>query len=56
MTKARPLSTATYWSDSSHRSYESDENRLHRTGTLRCTQTLFTIPSPNMIIRANDPL
>lgn len=27
-----------------------------RTGTLRCTHTLFTIPKPNMIIRANEPL
>ena len=28
----------------------------YRTGTFRCTQTLFTIPSPNMTMSANEPL
>ena len=56
MAKAGSLSTGAYWSHSSHTPYEADESGCYRTGTLRCTQTLFTIPSPNMIISANEPL
>ena len=35
---------------------KEDKTRIHRTGTLRWTQTLFTIPRPNMIMSANEPL
>jgi len=56
MTKAGSLSTGRYWSHSSHTSYDADGRGCYRTGTLRWTQTLFTIPSPNMIISANEPL